>query len=87
MRASEEPVRDGTFDNRGNYILLANTSYAGCKNWEEAAKKRKFLEEIEIMKERGQNWIEIKDNSHFYGQVYTSALQLANFISLRSTRL
>ena len=64
---SQEPVRDGTFDNRGNYILLANT-HAASKTWEEAAKARKFLEEIEIMKERGQNWIEIKDNSHFYGQ-------------------
>jgi hypothetical protein len=35
-------------DNRGNYVLLANT-YAAGKNWEEAAKARKFLKEIEVI--------------------------------------
>ena len=45
--------------------MLANT-YAASKNWEEAAKARKFLKEIEVMKERGQSWIEIKDKVHTF---------------------
>jgi hypothetical protein len=35
-------------DRGGNYVLLANT-YAAGKNWEEAAKARKFLKEIEVI--------------------------------------
>ncbi|CAK7325203.1 unnamed protein product [Dovyalis caffra] len=52
-------------DSGGNYVLLANT-YAASKKWEEAAKARKFLKEIEVMKERGKSWIEIKDKVHIF---------------------
>ncbi|KAJ6717470.1 hypothetical protein OIU79_005617 [Salix purpurea] len=50
-------------DRGGNYVLLANT-YAAGKKWEEAAKARKSLKGGEILKVRGESWIEIKDKVH-----------------------
>lgn len=52
-------------DRGGNYVLLANT-YAAGKKWEEAAKARKSLKGSEILKERGESWIEIKDKVHTF---------------------
>ena len=42
------------------------TLIAASKNWEEATKARKFLKEIEVMKERRQSWIEIKEKVHTF---------------------
>ncbi|WCJ20005.1 pentatricopeptide (PPR) repeat-containing protein [Euphorbia peplus] len=51
--------------NSGSYVLLANV-HASCGNWDESAKVRKKMKEMNVKKEPGFSQVEVKGKKHVF---------------------
>eukprot|EP00257_Ricinus_communis_P021656 XP_015581191.1 pentatricopeptide repeat-containing protein At5g39680 isoform X2 [Ricinus communis] len=73
----------------GTYILLSNM-YAKTKRWDGVVKMRKLMRDINIKKEPGVSWIEIRNAAHIflsedfkhpeYHQIYSKVKELLTMI-------
>ncbi|KAL3655132.1 hypothetical protein CASFOL_000918 [Castilleja foliolosa] len=52
-------------ENTGRYVMLSNT-YATAGRWDEAERIRRAMDEMELKKEAGCSWIELKDARYMF---------------------